>query len=158
VDDAGLAGINQLKELLANPPREVLEEVAKETNNPTLLSELADERAEEVAHEFRRRNPGYLKCDANWRSVVETMAHNLLGEDNIDAEEAQELLISGDYWTLENLTAAYEALDRVGALKYAANHSRPLKRSTTLARRTTSCERRCCRRTIPITRHRSRAS
>jgi hypothetical protein len=36
---------------------------------------------------FRRRNPGYLKCDANWRSIVETMAEKLLGE-NLEAEEA----------------------------------------------------------------------
>ena len=132
VDDAGLAGINQLRELLANPPREVLEEVAKETNNPELISQLADERAEEIAHEFRRRNPGYLKCDANWRSVVENMASRLLGENDIEAEEAQELLISGGYWSLENLTAAYKALDRVGALEYPANHSRPLKEAQRL--------------------------
>jgi len=96
VDDAGLAGINRLKELLANPPREVLEEISKETNNPELISELAHERAEEVAHEFRRFNPGYLKCDANWRSMIETPAHNFLGEDDLDVEEAQELLISAD--------------------------------------------------------------
>jgi hypothetical protein len=132
VDDAGLAGINQLKELLTNPPREVLEEVAKETNNPELMSEVADERAEEVANEFRRCNPGYLKCDANWRSVVENIASSLLGEHNIDAEDAQELLISGGYWTLENLTTAYKALDRVGALEYPVNHSRPLREAQRL--------------------------
>jgi hypothetical protein len=72
VDESGLAGINQLKELLANPPREIVEEIARETQNPDLISELAHERAEDAAHEFRRRNPGYLKCDANWRSIVET--------------------------------------------------------------------------------------
>jgi hypothetical protein len=88
VDDAGLAVINQLKELLSNPPREVMEELAKETNNPELISELAHERAEEVAHEFRRRNPGYLKCNANWRSMIETLAHNYLGEDDLDALRA----------------------------------------------------------------------
>jgi hypothetical protein len=82
VDESGLAGINQLKELLANPPREVVEEIAHETNNPELTSELANERAEEVAHEFRRRNSEYLKCDDNWRSIVETLAHNFLGEDD----------------------------------------------------------------------------
>jgi hypothetical protein len=132
VDDAGLAGINQLKELLSNPPREVMEELAKDTNNPELISELADERAEEVAHEFRRRNPGYLKCDANWRSMIETLAHNYLGEDDLDVEEAQELLISGGLFTVENLTAAFRALDRVGALEYPANHSRPLKEAQRL--------------------------
>ena len=132
VDISGLAGVNQLQELLSNPPREVMEELAKETNNPELISELAEERAEQVAHEFRRQNPGYLKCDANWRSVVETMAHNLLGEDDLEAEDAQELLISGGFFTLENLNAAFRALDRVGALEYPANHARPLKETQRL--------------------------
>ena len=89
MDDSGLAGINQLKELLAHPPREVVEELAKETGNPKLISELADERAEEVVHEFRRRNPDYLKCDANWRCLVQTMAHNLLGEDDMEPDDAR---------------------------------------------------------------------
>jgi hypothetical protein len=132
VDESGLAGINQLKELLANPPRAVVEEIAKETHNPDLISELANERAEEVVHEFRRRNPGYLKCDANWRSVVETLAHNLLGEDDLETEDAQELLISEGHWTLENLTAAYKVLDRAGALEYPANQSHPLKETQRL--------------------------
>jgi hypothetical protein len=132
VDDAGLAGINQLKDLLANPPREVMEELAKETNNPDLIAELADERAEQVAHEFRRRTPGYLKCDANWRSMIETLAHNFLGEDDLEAEEAQELLITGGHFTVENLTAAFRALDRVGALEYPPNHARPLKEAQRL--------------------------
>jgi hypothetical protein len=132
VDESGLAGINQLKELLANPPREVIEEIAKETQNPELMSELAQERAEDVVHEFRRRNPGYLKCEANWRSIVETLAHNFLREDGLEVEEAQELLISGGHWTLQNLTAAYKSLDRVGALEYPANHSRPLKEAQRL--------------------------
>jgi len=126
VDDAGLAGINQLKTLLANPPRDVIEEIARETQNPDLMTELEHERAEDVANEFRRRNPGYLKCDANWRSIVATLAHNLLGEDDLETEEAQDLLIGGGHWTLPNLTAAYKSLDRVGALEYPANHSRPL--------------------------------
>ena len=132
VDDAGLAGINQLKELLANPPREVMEELAKETNNPDLIYEVAQDRAEQVANEFRRRNPGYMKCDSNWRSIVETLAHNFLREDDLDAEEAQDLLIIGGYWTVENLTAAYKALDRVGALEYPSNHARPLREAQRL--------------------------
>ena len=64
--------------------------------------------------------------------IVETLAHNLLGEDDLDTEEAQELLIAGGYWTLSNLTAAYKALDRVGALEYPANHARPLKEAQRL--------------------------
>jgi hypothetical protein len=132
VDESGLAGINQLKELLANPPREVVEEIAHETGNPELISELAHERAEEVAHEFRRGNPGYLKCDPNWRSIVESLAHDLLDEDDLETEDAQELLIANGHWTLPNLTAAYKALDRVGALEYPANRSHPLKEAERL--------------------------
>ena len=126
VDESGLAGINQLKDLLANPPSKVVEELARETGNPELVAQLADERATAVANEFRRRNPGYLKCDANWRSIVETMAHNLLGEDNLDADEAQDLLVSQGYWTLPNLEAAYKSLDRIGALECPNNQPRPL--------------------------------
>jgi hypothetical protein len=132
VDESGLAGINQLKELLANPPREVVEEFARETNNPELMSELANDRAEEVAHEFRRRNPDYLKCDANWRSIVGTMAHDLLGEDDLETEDAQDFLISGGHWTLQNLTAAYKTLDRAGALMYPSNHDHPIKEAQRL--------------------------
>jgi hypothetical protein len=132
VDESGLAGINHLKDLLANPPRDVIEEIAKETHNPGLISELAQDRAEEVTHEFRRRKPDYLKCDANWRSIVETLAHNLLAEDGLDAEDAQELLIANGHWNLSNLTSAYKALDRVGSLEYPANHARPLKEAQRL--------------------------
>lgn len=82
VDEAGLAGVNLLKDLLANPPRDVIEELAEDTKNPEVISELAHERAEDVAHEFRRLNAGYLKCDANWRSIAGTLAHNFLGEDD----------------------------------------------------------------------------
>jgi hypothetical protein len=132
VDESGLAGINHLKDLLDNPPRDVMEEIAKETQNPDLISELAQERATEVAREFRRRNPDYLKCDANWRSIVETLAYNLLGETDLEAEDAEELLIDGGHWTVENLTAAFRALDRAGALEYPANHARPLKEAQRL--------------------------
>ncbi|MGD1082492.1 MAG: hypothetical protein ABR881_29600 [Candidatus Sulfotelmatobacter sp.] len=132
VDESGLAGINHLKELLANPPREVIEEIANETGNLELISELAHERAEDVAHEFRRLNPGYLKCDGNWRSIVETLAHNFLAEDDLEAEDAQELLIANGHWTLPNLTASYKTLDRAGALEYPANHARPLKETQRL--------------------------
>lgn len=58
VDDAGLAGINQLKALLSNPPREVMEELAKEANNPELISELAHERAEATPEELEEIDHG----------------------------------------------------------------------------------------------------
>ncbi len=57
MDSAGLARINHLKELLANPPREVVEEIALATGNRDLIFQLADDRAEEVANEFRRAIP-----------------------------------------------------------------------------------------------------
>jgi len=145
VDDAGLAGINQLKELLANPPREVVEEIATETQNHDLLSALAQERAEDVANEFRRRNPGYLKCDANWRSIADTLAHKFLGQGDLDAEDAEELLISGGFWTVENLTDAYKALDKVGALEHPANQCASIEGSATTESRAAGCQRRRAR-------------
>jgi hypothetical protein len=54
------------------------------------------------------------------------MAHNLLGEEDMEPDDAQDLLINNGYWTLANLEAAYKALDRVGALEYPANQARPL--------------------------------
>lgn len=33
------------------------------------------------------------------------------------------------HWTLSNLTAAYQTLDRAGELEYPANHSHPLRES-----------------------------
>ena len=41
-------------------------------------------------------------------------------------------LFANGHWTLPNLTAAYTALDRVGALVFPANHSRPLKEAQRL--------------------------
>lgn len=132
VDESGLAGINLLKELLANPPRDVIEEIAQQTRNPELIDELAQDRAEEVANEFRRCHPGYLKCDANWRSMVDALAHDFLGEDDLEVNDAQDRLIANGYWTLQNLTRAYKELDQIGALEYPANHARPLKESERL--------------------------
>jgi hypothetical protein len=83
-----------------------VEELARETGNPELVAQLADERASEVAKEFRRRSPDYLKCDSNWRSIVEVMARDLLGEDHLDADEAQDLLVSQRQWTLPNPASA----------------------------------------------------
>jgi hypothetical protein len=64
--------------------------------------------------------------------MIETLAHNFLGEDDLDAEDAQELLISSGFFTVENLTAAFRALDRVGALEYPPNQDRPLKEAQRL--------------------------
>ncbi len=60
------------------------------------------------------------------------MAHNLLGEDDMEPDDAQDLLIDSGHWTLTNLEAAYKALDRVGALEYPSNHARPLKEAQRL--------------------------
>ena len=60
------------------------------------------------------------------------MAHNLLAEDDVETEDAQDLLISGGHWTLRNLTAAYKALERAGALVYPSNHAHPIKEAQRL--------------------------
>jgi hypothetical protein len=60
------------------------------------------------------------------------MAHNLLGEEDMEPDDAQDLLINNGYWTLANLEAAYKALDRVGALEYPANQAHSLKEAQRL--------------------------
>src|SRR5437763_15569842 len=70
VDESGLAGINQLKELLAPPPREVVGEIARGKGNPEVISGLAEESADDVAREFRGRNPDYLTADVHWRIIL----------------------------------------------------------------------------------------
>ena len=126
VDISGLGSINHLKELLAHPPRDVIEEIAKETQNPALVKEVADERAADIAREFCNKHPEYLKCHANWLSMVETMSQKCLGEDDIDVDDAQDRLIEGGHWTLQNLESAFRALKRAGVLEYPSNYARPL--------------------------------
>lgn len=115
-----------LEELVYDP--EVQQQLARETGDPEILAELQQHRAEQVAREFRRTNPRYYRSQENWEALVQCLAFNCLGweSDECTVEEAQDALIHGGHWTLDNLTAAFRELSRVGALETDPYDPRPL--------------------------------
>ena len=64
-------------------------------------------------------NRWYHRCPENWEKIVQTLAYNALGwaEDEATVSDAQDELIQRGCWTLDNLTAAFKARSRVGALE-----------------------------------------
>jgi hypothetical protein len=131
LDDRGVGlGASALKrgiEQLVKDP-EVQAQVAYETGNPDLIEEYQHRQAEQVSREFMRRNPAYHRCEENHEALVQTLAFNAFGwhEDEADVDEAQEELIRRGFWTTENLTAAYNALSRAGALQVRPDQPRKL--------------------------------
>jgi hypothetical protein len=47
--------------------------------------------------------------------MIETLAHNSLGEDDLGVEEAQELLISGGIFTVEKLDRRISLVGQSGS-------------------------------------------
>lgn len=131
LDDRGIGlGAAALKrgiEELVNDP-DVQLQVARETGNPELLEDYQDRQAEQAAREFMRRNPTYYRCPENWNAMVTTLAYNALGwaEDEASTDEAEHELIQRGYFTVENLTAAFKALSRAGALQVRPDQPRSL--------------------------------
>ena len=131
LDDRGIGvGAAALKrgieELVSDP--DVQLQVAQETGNPELLEEYQNQQAEQAAREFMRRNPSYYRCPENWDAMVTTLAYNAFGwaEDEADNDEAEHELIQRGYFTVSNLTAAFKALHRVGALQVRPDQPRSL--------------------------------
>jgi hypothetical protein len=107
---------------------EVQQQVARETGNPKLLREYQHSQAEAISRDFLRANPRYHRCPENWEKLVQTMALNLLGwaEDEADVDEAQDELIKRGLWTLDNLNAAFKALSRAGLMIVRPDQPRQL--------------------------------
>jgi hypothetical protein len=130
LDDRGTGlGASALKrgiEELATDP-EVQRQVAHETGDPELLEDV-ERQAEEASREFMRRNPSYYRCLENWEKIVQTLAFNALkwAEDEANIDEAERELILRGFWTVENLTAAFKALSRAGALEVRPDQPRRL--------------------------------
>jgi len=131
LDDRGIGlGAAALKkgiEELVNDP-EVQRQVAQETGDPELLEDYLDRQAEQASREFMRRNPAYYRCPENWHAMLTTMARNALGwaEDEASTGDAERELILRGYWTVENLTNAFKALNRAGALQVRPDQPRQL--------------------------------
>ena len=129
IDVSGLGSVNRLREMLENPSRQILEELARETRNPQLIQAITDERAADVAEQFVRRTPDYLRDDENLAALVDFLAQKHLRRsadefNSIDAAVRE--LFRVNAWTLDELSKAYRQLLRQGALRVPANHPRLL--------------------------------
>lgn len=98
---------------------EVQERIASETGDPEIIGRIQDAKADSVTREFQRNNPTFLRTPENWDLIVQTLAYNAFGwnEDEATASEARRELMRAGFWTVENLTSVYEALDRSGELE-----------------------------------------
>lgn len=98
---------------------EVQVQIARETGNAGLLADIQMQQAEEIAREFRRLNPSYYRSPENWETLVRCLAYNFLSwePDEGTTQEAQDELIKRGYWTLDNLTAAFQELSREGSFE-----------------------------------------
>ena len=87
-----------------------MEELARETGNPGLAQDWRTNVRKKLLRSFAIAIRDYLKCDSNWRTMMEELAHHLLGENNLHTDEAHDLLISEGHWTITNLEAAFNTL------------------------------------------------
>jgi len=98
-----------------------------ETGSSDLLRDIRDRRAEEVVREFKRACPEYLPTDSNFDDMLRTLSFNAFGVDHYDDADAMiDRLMEQGYWTVDNLTRVYEALDREGILARPAGEPRNL--------------------------------
>ena len=129
LDDRGSAySIKTAVEQLARDP-EIREQIARETGNADELEKLDEEQAEAAVWEFRRRNPGYHKSEANWERMVQRMCAKFLGwpdADEIEVDDGYAELVRRGLWTVDNLTTAFKALWQAGSLEVSPDAPRLL--------------------------------
>jgi hypothetical protein len=98
IDTSGLPTQNQLRTFVQNPTIDVLNDIAAETKNPTLVEEVIDRREEAEALAFIRANPDYDAEDGNYELI----------RDYISKHDLE--------WSAPNLTRAYKSLVRAGEI------------------------------------------
>lgn len=112
-----------LRQFVSDPDIEALDE----TGNQSFMADVRDQRAERIVMEFKRRCPDYLPTDSNFQSMVTTLAYNsTLTPSEQHGDDVVDLLIQRGYWTVANLQAVYDALDREGLLDKPAGEPRNL--------------------------------
>ncbi len=123
-DTALRRSAHELRSFLENPDVSAMEESGSEA----LLRDVRDRRAEEVVQAFKRECPDYLPTDENFRSMVTTLAYNALpdSEQHADPDTLVDRLIERGYWTVDNLTRVYQALNREALLDIPAGEPRNL--------------------------------
>ena len=103
----------ELRSFIENPDVDAM----TETGSGDLLHDVRDRRAEEVAREFKRDCREYLPTDSNFDDILRTLSFNAFGVDHYDDADAMiDRPVQAGYWTVDNLTRVYEALDREGIL------------------------------------------
>jgi len=113
----------ELRSFLENPDVDAM----TETGSGDLLRDVRDRRAEDVVREFKRACPEYLPTDSNFDDMLRTLSFNAFGVDHYDDADAMiDRLMEQGYWTVDNLTRVYEALDREGILVRPAGEPRNL--------------------------------
>jgi hypothetical protein len=117
-----------LRRFLSDPDAEALEQVGTETGNLDFLADVRDQRAEAVVQAFKQTRPHYLPTSRNFEAMVTTLSYNALpkSEQAGDVNDVCDLLIQRGYFTIENLQAVYDALDREGILDKPAGEPRNL--------------------------------
>lgn len=128
-DTALRRSASDLRSFLSDPDVEALERVGTETGNPAFLADVNDRRAERVVLEFKLRNPGYLPTPDNYSAMIQTLAYNSnlsAAEQAGDENDVADRLMAEGYFTVANLEAVYQALNREGLLDHAAGEPRNL--------------------------------
>lgn len=127
--DSGLSrDAAALRQFVADPDAESLERVGNELGNAEYLADVRDRKAEAVATAFKRRCPGYIPTNANYETMIRTLAYNSLTrtQQSGGIEQQKDDLIASGVWTVENLESAFRALEREGRLDVAAGTARNL--------------------------------
>jgi hypothetical protein len=133
-DTALSASASELRKFIANPDTESLQRVGDELGHEDFRDEVRQRRGETVAEQFKKKRPDYLQTDRNYEAIVTTLSFNCLSsyQQEGTVEEQVKDLIDGQFWTVGNLVATYDALDAAGLLEIPAGTARRLTSSERL--------------------------
>ena len=127
-DTALSASAAELRKFVSDPDSESLDRVGNEIGHQGFRAEVRDRRGETIAEAFMRANPSYIPTAHNYELIAQTLSFNALSssQQNGTLNEIVADLIDGGHWTVANLTACYQALDREGLLDVPLGSARNL--------------------------------
>lgn len=101
--------------------------------DPKWRSVYLDNILEQVALEFRRRTPDYLKSDHNSEVLSWWLQKHYLNRDDLDFDDASRALFEIDKFTPETLQEAYRACLAEGLLQVPKGQIKPLSKRDELS-------------------------
>lgn len=101
--------------------------------DPKWRSAYLDNILEQVALEFRRRTPDYLKSDHNLEVLSWWLQKHYLNRDDLDFDDASRALFEIDKFTPETLQEAYRACLAEGLLQVPKGQIKPLSKQDELS-------------------------